>query len=116
MCVAMAYGGWTSRRNRSGANPITISVLGHQRPEKGFELMPEIAATLLHEHAQIRILAHNAKPTQMSAAQEGMRQLAASDSRLMLEEAVAGPGLWADLLERSDLVLCPYDPAVYAFS
>ncbi|HXP73236.1 MAG TPA: glycosyltransferase family 1 protein [Stellaceae bacterium] len=114
--LPMPYAASTSRRSRAGANPITISVLGHQRPEKGFELMPEIATTLLREHAQIRILAHNAKPTQMSAAQKAMRQLAASNGRLMLEEAVAGPALWASLLERSDLVVCPYHPAVYAFS
>ena len=114
--LPMPYTCQTTARNRSGKRTITVSVLGHQRPEKGFDLMPEIAAELLHDRPDIRVLVHNAKPDQMSATQNKLRQLAANDSRIMLEEAVAGPALWASLLERSDLILCPYDPTLYAFS
>ena len=114
--LPMPYAAQTIPRNRSGKRPITVSVLGHQRPEKGFDLMPEIAAELLRDRPDIRILVHNARPDQMSATQDELRRLAAGDGRLMLEEAVAGPALWASLLERSDLILCPYDPNLYAFS
>jgi hypothetical protein len=114
--LPMPYVRQTIPRNRSGKRPITVSVLGHQRPEKGFDLMPEIATGLLRDRSDIRILVHNARPEQMSATQDKLRQIAASDSRLILEEAVAGPPLWASLLERSDLVLCPYDPSLYAYS
>jgi hypothetical protein len=105
-----------ARRHRAGTRPITLSVLGHQRPEKGYELMPEIAARLLRELSQIRILVHNAEPRRMAAPQDALRRLAASDDRLVLDETVAGAAEWPGLLARSDLVLCPYDPAIYAFS
>jgi len=114
--LPMPYAAQTILRNRSGKRPITVSVLGHQRPEKGFDLIPGIAAELLRDCPDIRILVHNARPDQMSATQDKLRRLAAGESRLMLEEAVAGPALWASLLERSDLILCPYDPSLYAFS
>jgi hypothetical protein len=34
-------------RSRSGKRPITVAVLGNQRPEKGYQFMPEVARTLL---------------------------------------------------------------------
>ena len=108
--LPMPYARQAPPRNRSGTRPITVSVMGHQRPEKGF------AEALLRARPDVRILVHNAKPDQMSATQDKLRQLAARDSRIRLEEAVAGPALWANLLERSDLMLCPYDPIVYTFS
>jgi hypothetical protein len=114
--LPMPYAATAIPRNRSGARPVTVSVLGHQRPGKGFELMPEIAAGLLREWPEIRVFVHNARPDQMTAAQDALRQLASGDTRIMLEEAVAEPAQWASLLERSDLLVCPYDPRLYAFS
>lgn len=114
--LPMPYSATTIVRNRARTRPITISVLGHQRPEKGFALMPDVAAGLLHTRTDIRLLIHNAKPDQMAMPQEQLRQLAANDPRILLEETVAGPKLWPSLLERSDLTLCPYDPKIYAFS
>jgi glycosyltransferase involved in cell wall biosynthesis len=114
--LPMPYERQATPRDRSGTRPITVSVIGHQRPEKGFDLMPEVAEALLRNRPDTRILIHNAKPDQMREAQDKLRQLAARDSRIRLEEAVAGPALWASLLERSDLMLCPYDPNVYTFS
>ena len=54
---------------RRGGDPLTVGVLGHQRPEKGYSLMPRIARRLLQERSQIRILAHNGGPEQMPDTQ-----------------------------------------------
>ena len=53
----------TARRPRSGQRPITIAVLGNQRPEKGYQFMPEVARSLLQANPHIRILCHNANPS-----------------------------------------------------
>jgi len=59
---------------------------------------------------------HNAEPSRMVAVQQALRRIAAENDRLCLEERSAGPRLWAELLARSDLVLCPYNPASYLFA
>jgi hypothetical protein len=102
--------------SRVGRRPITVSVLGHQRPDKGFHLMPEIARLLLAYEADVRLLIHNGAPTEMAAVQRELRSHAAVDQRITLNEQTAGPGLWSSLLAQSDLVLCPYDPARFAAS
>jgi hypothetical protein len=103
-------------RSRVGKRPITISVLGHQRPGKGYVLMPDIAAALLKDDRDIWLLVQNAEPSLMAAAQAALRSIAGENDRLSLEERSAGPRLWAELLARSDLVLCPYSPNAYLFA
>jgi glycosyltransferase involved in cell wall biosynthesis len=95
-------------RRRGGAGPRTISFLGHQRGEKGYHFVPEIARQLLAARSDIRLLVHNAQPEGMAEVQRVMRALAAADSRVELEERPAGPDLWPALLEHSDVVVCPY--------
>ena len=106
----------TTRRSRIGASPRTVAVIGHQRPDKGYQLMPEIARALLGAHDDIRILVHNGAPGQMAATQQQMRELAATDRRITLDERVADYLLWATLLDAADLIVCPYTPDRYAFS
>jgi glycosyltransferase involved in cell wall biosynthesis len=101
---------------RTGRRPITVSVLGHQRPDKGYHLMPEIARLLLAHEPAIRLLVHNGAPEAMARIQQEMRAHAAVESRLVLNEQAAGPELWQDLLCQSDLILCPYEPARFIAS
>ena len=111
-------------RHRGGASPITVSVLGHQRREKGYELMPDVAAALLRDvrdirllvHNPDRVLVHNSETAPIAATQDEMRKLAAQDTRVRLDERVADSVHWRELFESSDLVLCPYDPARYKFA
>ena len=102
--------------SRAGRRPITVSVLGHQRQDKGYHLMPVIARLLLAHEPDIRLLVHNGAPDVMPKVQQEMRAHAAIESRLSLNEQTAGPELWADLLQRSDLILCPYEPARFVAS
>jgi hypothetical protein len=100
-------------RNRGGARPLTIGVLGHQRGEKGYQFVPAIVQLMLRLRDDVVFLVHNAAPDYMSAVQQEMRVLAAADRRIMLDERPAGPEHWQANLDRCDLILCPYLPAQF---
>lgn len=103
----------TTRRNRSGARPITVSFLGHQRGEKGYHLLPALLPMLLDQRPDIRVLVHNGHPGHMPAEHEAMRRIAAGEPRIEMNELPADAELWRKLLEQSDLIVCPYDPAAF---
>jgi glycosyltransferase involved in cell wall biosynthesis len=44
----------------------------------------------------------------MIETQQMIRELARADARIELNERPAGPELWRSLLERSDVIVCPY--------
>jgi hypothetical protein len=103
----------TDCRPSTGKRPITISVLGHQRPEKGFQFMPEVLK-LLADLQGVEFLIHNSAPNEMAVPQNAIRELAQTQSNIrMNEEAAHGPK-WTALLEATDLALCPYDPIRYS--
>jgi len=95
-------------RRRQGQAPRTVAFLGHQRGEKGYHLVPEIARLLLAARTDVRLLVHNAQPEGMAPVQQAMRALAAADARVELDERPAGPSIWQALLDRADLIVCPY--------
>jgi hypothetical protein len=103
-------------RSRAGRRPVTVSVIGHQRFDKGYHLMPEIARLLLAHEPDVRLLIHNCIPEQMPQVQAELRAHAAVESRVTINEEVAGPALWARLVDQTDLMLCPYQPARYLAS
>jgi hypothetical protein len=106
-----------SLRRRVANGAVTIAVLGHQRPDKGYSLMPVIARRLLQDRGgHIRLLVHNGAPEQMLDAQKEMRSLADSDRRITIDERIAGPAVWAELLAAADLILCPYFPEKFRAS
>ena len=102
--------------DRRGRRPITVSVLGDQRPEKGYHLIPEVARRLLRANDAIRLLVHNADPSKMKDSHSQLRALAADNPRLELDEYIADEDLWAALLDKTDVVLCPYDRNRYTIS
>jgi len=63
---------------------------------------------LLQAHDDISLLPHNPEPDKMIETQNALRDLAARNPRLILDERVAGPTRWSELLDASDLILCPY--------
>jgi glycosyltransferase involved in cell wall biosynthesis len=106
----------TPRRSRSGKRPITVAVMGNQRPEKGYQFMPEVARSLLKANPDIRILCHNANPDAMRETQEDMHEIAAKDQRLIMDERMAGGEVWQQILDSSDLILLPYVSPRFAVS
>lgn len=108
----------TDPRSRVGRRPITVAVLGHQRLEKGYHLVPAIFEGLLQlfSSSEVRLLAHNGGVGESPAEQEALARLAARDSRLVVEEKTADEPYWAQLLDRSDLIVCPYESNRFAAS
>jgi len=92
---------------------ITVGVLGHQRADKGYQLVPEIAAGLLKARPNLRILLHNGAPGYMHAVQARVRALAETEPRITVDERVADLPLWDCLLAQCDVVLCPYHAPSY---
>jgi len=112
----------TGRADRTGKRPITVGLLGHQQRYKGYHLAPEIVRALLRERPELRFLIHNADPegrhtldpTGLVEAQAAFRELSAQDRRVEVSEGPAGKDLWAQLLARTDAMLCPYAPGHYS--
>lgn len=100
-------------RNRAGARPVVVAILGHQRSEKGYDRLPEIAQELLRLPANIRLLIQNVDPLGSPETQQALRAIATSSDRVVLEETPAGSTRWPQLLEMSDLILCPHRPDFY---
>ena len=98
----------TGCRDRTGQRPITIGIMGHQRREKGYGMVPELVARLLSARNDVRFLVHNGWPEGLVEQQQALRNIAAADSRLILNEEAAGHELWSHLLDQSDLIVCPY--------
>ena len=103
-------------RDRSGKRPIVITALGHQGFDKGFHLLPKLAAELLRMHSDIRIELHSAVPGDKPETDTALRNLARGDQRLTFREGVLSSEEWETLLSRSDLILCPYNPDRYFLS
>jgi glycosyltransferase involved in cell wall biosynthesis len=99
--------------SRVGKRPITISVIGRQNANTGYHLLPEVVETLLSRHDNIRVLVHNAIPSEMPEPQATMRRLAAQDARIILDERIADRDIWVHLLQASDLIICPHRPDLY---
>lgn len=112
----------TQLRNRAGARPVTVAVLGHQQDRKGYQHVPELIARLFKREKAVRFLIHNSDADQKQSAgrnlmyetQERLRRLAAVDPRVVVREGAVDFDEWAGLLEACDLLLCPYDPVRYA--
>jgi glycosyltransferase involved in cell wall biosynthesis len=119
--LPMVYEATTGRRNRVGKRPIVAALLGHQQRPKGYHMAPKIVRLLLARRPELRFLIHNADPNAISTndptglveAQQSLRDIALTDDRVQLSEEPAGKDLWSSLLERSDLVLCPYSAQFY---
>ena len=101
---------------RSGKRPITVGILGSQRPDKGYQHVPEIARELLRSRRDVRLLIHNGDSGAMTEVQKSLGGLVAADNRVTLDQRQADPALWNQLLSATDLVLCPYDEERFATS
>lgn len=99
-------------QSRVGKRAFAIGVLGYQREEKGFTLIPDLAERLLAERQDIALLVHNAEPAFMWRTQSDLRELAARESRLVLMEG-AIPDRWMETVNSCDVILCPYDPVAF---
>lgn len=100
-------------RNRRGTAVPTVSFLGEQRQNKGYLLVPDIVNRILASPRPLRVLVQNSWD-QMQDQNEQLRQKASSDSRLEVSVGTVSPSEWCAFLDRSDLVVLPYDIASYS--
>ena len=105
-------------RSRAGAAPIVLACLGHQREDKGYFLLPELASRLLQRHAGIELLIQTVTTGGEGADRTtaALCQLASVEPRLRLDDQPAGAERWPELLGQTDALLCPYRPEPYAAS
>jgi hypothetical protein len=99
--------------DRARRERITVGVLGHQRADKGYHLVPQIALSLLQLRPDLQLLIHNGAPGYMHMVQEVMREIAAREPRITVDERIANDALWDCLLGSCDVVLCPYNAPCY---
>src|SRR5439155_22082607 len=90
-------------RNRVGARPVVVAILGHQRLAKGSDQLPKIVTELLRLRRDIRVLVQSIAPSDSLETQQALRDVAASSDRMTLEERPVGRVGWSQLLDMSDL-------------
>lgn len=95
--------------------PLTVVLTGYQWERKGFQFAPEIFAGLLATHGHVKLIAHNSNPhlEKMPETRRALRELAASEPRVVYKECTLRESTYQTLLDDCDLLLCPYDPAFY---
>ena len=98
---------------RRGRRPSTVAVLGYQVEHKGYHLVPEIAALVLHARPDTRFAIHNSKPQGMAQTQDQLRRMAAADARVTVHEGALNDAAFQAVPAATDLLLCPYNPDYY---
>lgn len=111
--LPLPYGRVTPLRSRVGARPVTVAILGHQKYQKGYDRLPEIAAELLKSRGDFRLLIQHVDTRGPPELQQAMRTIAKESDRVTLDENAAGRTGWPRMLELSDLILCPHRPEFY---
>ena len=99
-------------RSRSGKRPIRAAILGHQRMDKGFQFVPDVLRTLL-DVPDLEFLVHNSMPEEMIDTQRALREIAQSNPRVIADERALFGTDWAQVVDKADLVICPYEPVRY---
>lgn len=102
-------------RRRDPDQGLTLGFLGQQRTEKGAELLCEIIEQVLDEVPSLRVLVHDGDASERPITIE-LKRVAARNAQVEFVHRPAGPGLWAELLDRTDLMVLPYEPDRYRAS
>ncbi len=100
------------RRRRAGRG-LVVGLLGHQRPDKGWQFAADFVPLVLGRHPDVHVIAQQSAPEGMVEATERLRLLAMRETRLELMVQPAVSDGWFALLDRCDIVALPYDPARY---
>ncbi|MTJ83909.1 MAG: radical SAM protein [Telmatospirillum sp.] len=103
-------------RLRSADKPVVVSFLGHQRPDKGYHLLPEIVPRLLANHPGVQILIHNGNVNGYLEQTAELMAIGVSNPRFILKNEIANGEAWQSLLDQSSLIVLPYQPERYANS
>lgn len=112
---AVYTGGEIRLRTGDEQGRPVVGFLGHQRPEKGYDLLPDLMRLLLAKDVGARFLIHNGDSRETATDRE-LRELAAADPRVCFDQQPADKSYWNRLLDSTDIVALPYDPLRYTAS
>lgn len=101
-------------RVRAAGRAPTVAFLGHQRPDKGYALVPALVRHLLARHPGSEILVHNGAGGEMPAETAELTAMAEAEARFHLALFPANGQDWQQLLDLADLIVLPYRPEFFA--
>jgi glycosyltransferase involved in cell wall biosynthesis len=103
-----------SERPRTTGRPPTVLCIGFANRPKGYRLLPEAIEPVLRRHRDVRFLIHGiVKGSDAEGDQPIFDRLSALGERVVVRQDVLSDRDYAALLGEADLLLLPYDPAVY---
>ncbi len=94
---------------------LTLGFLGQQRAEKGVNLLPDLIRSLLLSEPDLRFLIQDGDISDRPITRE-LARLAEQQPRVEFVHQSAGPALWRQMMERTDLMVLPYEIARYRAS
>ena len=110
--LGMPQTGVTNPRKRGGKE-VVIGFFGHQRRNKGFHLLPELVPLIMAAHPNVRILVHNGVPEDEKEICTSLDGIAAATGRLETVWGALDAQTYAEVMDRIDLMVLPYQPEVY---
>jgi len=100
-----------SARDRQKAALPVIGILGYQTPAKGYHFVPDIVRKVQALRPECHFLIHNSYLKH--PAHTDVRGLAKGNAGVTLVEGPADHKMWWSLIDRCDIIVCPYEPARY---
>jgi glycosyltransferase involved in cell wall biosynthesis len=101
------------RRSSSDRAP-TVLCIGFANRPKGYRLLPDAIDAVLRQHGDARFMIHGiVKGSDAEGDQPIFDGLSTLGSRVAVRQDVLSDRDYASLLAEADLLLMPYDPAVY---
>lgn len=103
-----------SVRHVAPDRPPTVLCIGFANRPKGYRLLPEAVEQVLRRHRTARFVIHGiVEGSDAEGDQPVFDRLSALGERVTVRHDVLSDGDYAVLLDQADLLLLPYDPAVY---
>lgn len=101
------------RASRAADDAPTIACIGFANRPKGYRLLPEAVALVLAKDERARFMIHGVVKGSDDPDQAAFNRLARLGERVEVHQNVLLPDEYLARLSEADLLLLPYDPAVY---
>lgn len=100
---------------KSPGHPPTVACVGFANEAKGYRLLPAAVGRVLLDHCDVRFLIHGVVSGSDAEADAGVfRALSGLGARVTVRTDVLSQEEYRAWLGHADLLLLPYDPAVYS--
>ena len=103
----------TAPHRRSAGGPVTIGMIGHQQSGKGVRHIPDLVHGILQSHPAAGFVIHDSANDLPPDVARALSSLSAGDRRIVFQKRALDLTGWANLLDRIDLLLCPYSREQY---